>query len=142
MEFIQNMIHQAQENLNAVLNSTDFKDFNNFENKIMDTRQYGEPLVRFALTVLISLGAVLKLTYQTYGMTGLPILLIKGTKSLEDESDEIKGTISSVREQLRRIQEKYHKNQKAHISAKDKALLKRLRKEEKLLSLKQMKISN
>ena len=55
----------------------------------METKQYGEPLLRFTLTVIISLGAILKLSYQTYGMTGLPIFLIKGTKSLEDENDEI-----------------------------------------------------
>jgi hypothetical protein len=76
----------------------------------MGTYRYGEPIIRFALTVIISLGALLKLVYQTYGMTGLPIFLIKGTKSLEDENDEIQGTIGSVREQLRRIQEKYARN--------------------------------
>jgi len=44
---------------------------------------------------------VLKLSYQAYGMAGLPIYLIKGTKSLEAESDEINGTIASVRDELR-----------------------------------------
>lgn len=76
------------------------------------------------------------MTYQTYGMAGLPIFLIKGTKSLEAENDEISGTIQSVREELRQIQEKYARNQKAHISAKDKVILKKLRKEEKILSSK------
>lgn len=117
-------------------------DLNNFENKILVTSQHGEPLIRFALTFIISLGAMLKLVYQTYGMTGLPIFLIKGTKSLEDENDEIKGTISSVREELRRIQEKYARNNKSHLTAKDKALLKKLRKEEKILSKKQLQITN
>mmetsp|Transcript_1409 Transcript_1409/g.2475 ORF Transcript_1409/g.2475 Transcript_1409/m.2475 type:complete len:176 (+) Transcript_1409:1243-1770(+) len=107
----------------------------------MSTSQYGEPLLRFTLCAIISLGAVLKLTYQSYGMAGLPIFLIKGTKSLEAENDEIRGTIQSVREQLRKIQEKYQRNQKTHISAKDKAVLKRLRKEEKILMTKQMRIS-
>jgi hypothetical protein len=40
-------------------------------------------------------------------MAGLPINLINGTKSLEAENDEIQGNIQQVREQLRRIQEKY-----------------------------------
>lgn len=75
-------------------------------------------------------------------MTGLPIFLIKGTKSLEDESDEIKGTITTVREELRRIQEKYARNNKSHLTAKDKALLRKLRKEEKVLSKKQNHIDN
>lgn len=70
-------------------------------------------------------------------MAGLPIFLIKGTKSLEAESDEIEGTMTSVREELRRIQEKYIRNQKQHISTKDKAALKRLRKQEKVLNQKQ-----
>lgn len=106
------------------------------------TSQHGEPLIRFALTAIIFIGALLMLTFQTYGMTGLPIFLIKGTKSLEDENDEIKGTITSVREQLRRIQEKYKRNNKSHLTAKDKALLKKLRKEEKILSKKQNHISS
>jgi predicted nucleic acid-binding Zn-ribbon protein len=75
-------------------------------------------------------------------MAGLPIFLIKGTKSLEAESNEITGTISSVREQLRAIQEKYARNQKSHISNKDKQLLKRLRKEETFLQKKQLTIEN
>jgi len=44
------------------------------------------------------LGAILKIIYQTYGMAGLPMFLIKGTKSLEKENDEIQGTITSVRD--------------------------------------------
>ena len=75
-------------------------------------------------------------------MSGLPIFLIKGTKSLEAENDELQGSIMSVREQLRKIQEKYHRNQKNHISQKDKMLLKKVRKEEKILSQKQMKITS
>lgn len=93
--------------------------------------------MRFTLCAIISFGALLKLTYQSYGMAGLPIFLIKGTKSLEAESDEIEGTMTSVREELRRIQEKYIRNQKQHISTKDKAALKRLRKQEKVLNQKQ-----
>lgn len=39
--------------------------------------------------------------YQSYGMAGLPIYLIKGTKSLEAENVEIETTIQTVREKLR-----------------------------------------
>ena len=66
--------------------------------------------MRLTLTAIISIGAILKLSYQTYGMAGLPIFLIKGTKSLESENNEISGSIQSVRNELRKIQEKYHKN--------------------------------
>jgi len=101
----------------------------------MDTSQYGESFLRFTLTTIICFGAILNLMYQSYGMAGLPVYLIKGTKSLEAENDEIQGTIQSVREQLRHIQEKYARNQKQHISTKDKAVLKKLRKEEKTLAV-------
>ena len=77
-------------------------------------------------------------------MAGIPMLLIKGTKSLETENDELSGSIHSVREQLRKIQEKYQKkfNVKSNISEKDKIDLKRLRKEEKILSNKQNLVNN
>lgn len=45
------------------------------------------------LAGIVFLGSVLNAVYLAFGMTGLPILLIKGTKSLEDESDEVKGSI-------------------------------------------------
>jgi len=77
-------------------------------------------------------------------MAGIPMLLIRGTKSLETENDELSGSIHSVREQLRRIQEKYQKkfSVKNNISEKDKIDLKRLRKEEKILSTKQNLVNN
>ena len=57
--------------------------------------------------VMIVLGTILNAVYFSYGMAGLPFLLIKGTKSLEDENDEVQGSIHHVREELRKIQEKY-----------------------------------
>lgn len=73
----------------------------------MQTTQFGEPFLRFTLTAIISIGALLKLFYLSYGLAGLPMYLIRGTRSLEAESNEISGSISQVREKLRRIQEKY-----------------------------------
>jgi len=53
--------------------------------------------MRFTLSAIISFGAILKIIYQSYGLAGLPVFLIKGTKSLEAENSEIEGTIASVR---------------------------------------------
>jgi hypothetical protein len=39
------------------------------------------------------MGSFLNAIYLSFGMTGLPFLLIKGTKSLEDESEELEGSI-------------------------------------------------
>jgi hypothetical protein len=50
------------------------------------------------LALVILGGAVLKTGYQAYGMAGIPIMLIRGTKSLEAEENEISGSIHSVRE--------------------------------------------
>lgn len=43
----------------------------------------------FLLAMMNTVGAVLGAIYVSFGMTGLPFLLIKGTRSLEDESDEL-----------------------------------------------------
>ena len=69
-----------------------------WKNSILSTSEYGEPFLRFTLSAIIISGAFLKVIYQSYGMAGLPILLIKGTKSLETEKTEIKTTIQAVRD--------------------------------------------
>ena len=88
-----------------------------------------------------TIGALLGAIYVSFGMTGLPFLLIKGTRSLEDESDELQGSLQLVRSQLRRIQEKYKKKQDHVIATKDRHLLKKLREDEKALSQKQLRIT-
>lgn len=59
---------------------------------------------------MILIGASIKLVYQSYGMSALPLLLIKGTKSLEAEKEDIVKSIEDIREKLRAIQEKYQKS--------------------------------
>lgn len=93
--------------MEAIVSSVDYKKIDTWKNQVMDSSQYGESFLRFTLTTIICFGGVLNLIYQAYGMAGLPINLINGTKSLEAENDEIQGNIQQVREQLRRIQEKY-----------------------------------
>ena len=114
-------VSQIKEKVNTVMyaNMTQLKD--NWKEHVMETTQYGEPFLRFTLTAIISAGALLKLIYLSYGLSGLPIYLIRGTRSLESESTEISGSFQQVREKLRRIQEKYQKTQRAHISTKDQA---------------------
>jgi len=74
-----------------------------WKQQILDVNQYGEPLIRFIVTLVISMGAVVKLLYNSFGMTGLPIFLIKGQRSLEDERYQIGRSIEQVREKLRSI---------------------------------------
>ena len=86
------------EAIEKIVKTVNYQNVTNWKNQVMQTTQYGEPFLRFTLCGIISLGAILKLVYQSYGMAGLPIFLIKGTKSLEAENDEILGSISTVRE--------------------------------------------
>ena len=78
-------------------------DLSAWKNCILSSYQYGEPFLRFTLTAFISIGAFLNIIYQSYGMAGLPIVLIKGLKSLETEATEIKSSLESIRNQLRQI---------------------------------------
>jgi hypothetical protein len=60
-----------------------------WKDEVLNTQLHGEMFLRFILGTIILVGAALKLGYLTYGLAGLPIFLIKGTKSLEDENDSI-----------------------------------------------------
>lgn len=91
----------GQVNVTQIMNGNISLD--NWKEQVMQTTQFGEPFLRFTLTAIISIGALLKLIYLSYGLAGLPLYLIRGTRSLESESNEISGSISQVREKLRRI---------------------------------------
>lgn len=52
---------------------------------IFDKSKYGETFIRFIITLIITAGAIVKILYNAYGMAALPLFLIKGTRSLEDE---------------------------------------------------------
>lgn len=89
--------------------------------------------MRFFLMLILLFGSLLKVLYASYGMTGLPLLLIRGRRSLEDEGRDIGRNIKHVREQLRQIQEKYQRTHK-QVSYKDQQLLKKLKKQQKQLT--------
>lgn len=55
------------------------------------------------ITLIILTGGIVKVVYNSYGLASLPIFLIKGTMSLEDERIEVDKSIENVREQLRGI---------------------------------------
>ena len=43
----------------------------------MDNLQEEESSLRFVLTTIICIGSVMNCIYMTYGMAGLPVMLIK-----------------------------------------------------------------
>lgn len=93
------------------------------------------------ITVIILAGGVIKIVYNAYGMASLPIFLIKGTMSLEDERLEVDKSIENVRESLRGIQEKYQRTH-TQMSKADQQLLNKLKREERHLNLKSTKIQS
>jgi LMBR1 domain-containing protein 1 len=83
-----------------------------WKQQIFDKDQYGETFLRFIITLIILGGSIVKAFYNSYGMAALPLFLIKGQRSLEDERNAVGKSIESVREQLRSIQEKYQRSHK------------------------------
>ena len=69
-----------------------------WKQQIFDKDQYGETFIRFIVTCIITCGAVVKLVYNAYGMAALPAMLIKGTRSLEDEKQAVTKSIEGIRE--------------------------------------------
>lgn len=70
----------------------------------MDNLENEESKLRFVLTTIICIGSLFNVVYMSYGLAGLPILLIKGQKELEPDNDQIQGAnIKDVRSQLQII---------------------------------------
>ena len=86
----------------------------------MDNLQEDESYLRFVLTTIICIGSMMNVIYMTYGMAGLPILLMNGSGDLEPKAEPAGGSIAQVRDQLRVIQDKYRGRKRHHISAMDK----------------------
>ena len=84
-----------------LLSRTDLKNqdiVSQWKSQIFDKSQYGETFLRFVITLIISAGALIKAVYSSYGMASLPVFLIKGQRSLEDERECIGSSIVTVRE--------------------------------------------
>ena len=69
-----------------------------WKKQIFDKEQYGETFIRFIITLVITAGAIVKLLYNSYGMAAMPLLLIKGQRSLEDERNVVARSVENVRE--------------------------------------------
>jgi LMBR1 domain-containing protein 1 len=70
-------------------NGGDNADFRQWVNTLFDTTNRGERAVLFCLGCLTTLGMVIWITYSAFGMSALPIGLIKGRKSVTDEKDDV-----------------------------------------------------
>lgn len=135
-----NMTHfmeQSKKRAKAIAEAMDYKKFNNWKHQLMDNLQEDESSLRFVLTTIICIGSFLNVIYMSYGLAGLPILLLKGHNDLEPGTEQHQGSIQNVRDQLRIIQEKYHQRKRHHISAADKAKYKMYKRQEKVLAMQE-----
>lgn len=60
-----------------------------WQKRILKRPFSGESTLRFLLSLLILAGGFLKIAYSSYGMACLPLYLIKGTRSLADEQNQV-----------------------------------------------------
>jgi len=81
-----------------VVMKNDDRIYHTLINDFFGRHQNVSQLMNLIIACMVLVGSVLNAIYLAYGMTGLPFLLIKGTKSLEDENDEVRGSIHQVRE--------------------------------------------
>lgn len=105
-----------------------------FENIELDT------FVRLALSIFLIIGSNIKTLYSAYGLSAFTFFLIRGQKSPAQEKKEIKRSISQVREQYRKIQEKYSSGKKKKKTRSDIRMMKQLKTEERKLRLESTQI--
>ena len=105
-----------------------------FDNIELDT------FVRLALSIFLILGSNIKTLYSAYGLSAFTFFLIKGQKSPNQEKKEIKKSIAQVRDQYRKLQEKYSTGRHKKKSRSDIRLMKQLKTEERKLRLESTQI--
>jgi uncharacterized membrane protein len=105
-----------------------------FESLELDT------FVRLALSLFLMIGTNIKALYSAYGLSAFSFFLIKGQKSPAQEKREIKRSIAQVREQYRKIQEKYSSGRVRRKKRRDIIRMKQLKTEERKLRLESTQI--
>lgn len=99
-----------------------FKEFGN------DTRL--EDALSFVMSVLSLLGMLALIMYSAYGMSAMPMSLIKGTKSAKTERSDVQNRRSKIHERSRAIREKYTRR---GLSSHNRDQVESMDEEERLL---------
>eukprot|EP01116_Phalansterium_solitarium_P001295 TRINITY_DN11090_c0_g1_i2.p1 TRINITY_DN11090_c0_g1~~TRINITY_DN11090_c0_g1_i2.p1 ORF type:complete len:534 (-),score=117.95 TRINITY_DN11090_c0_g1_i2:208-1767(-) len=98
----------------------------------VNDQQLGGAALSFAVASLTTIGYVSWITYTAYGMSALPIGMIKGRKKLADDMDDVVSNIEKQRDQKRQIQSKYIGGKT--MSRRDEAKVDLLSRREKALN--------
>ena len=75
-------------------NGGDNTDFNLWVKTLFDSANRGERAVLFCIGSLTTLGMLVWVTYSAFGLSALPIGMIKGRRSIEDEKDDYRREIN------------------------------------------------
>jgi len=91
-----------------------------------------EAAISFAVACLTVVGFVIWLTYTAFGLSALPIGMIKGFRQVVDEAQEYKNKIKEVQTEKDRIKSTYLSGNKK-ISKKDESKVGLLERQERVL---------
>jgi LMBR1 domain-containing protein 1 len=75
-------------------NGGDNADFKLWVNTLFDTTNRGERAIMFCIGCLTTLGMLVWITYSAFGFSALPIGMIKGRMSVQDEREEYKRKVT------------------------------------------------
>ena len=109
--------------------------------KLFDVEHVGEEAISFTVACLTVIGGAMWSCYTAYGMAALPLLLIKGTKSLEEAKSEIENDLGQIRDKIKEIELRSTKSNTS-FTRKEKKEKMILEKQQKKMLMKSEKISD
>nr|XP_022319135.1 probable lysosomal cobalamin transporter [Crassostrea virginica] len=105
--------------------------------KEFGTETRAEDALSFVMSILSLLGMLALIMYSAYGMSAMPMSLIKGTKSAKKERMDVQNRRSRIADRSRSIREKYNRRNRDQGLDEEERLLER---EEKHLQAKENSI--
>lgn len=82
-------------------NGGDDKSFDDWVKHIFDTQNRGEATLLFSVFCLTFLGFITWITYTAYGIAAMPISMIRGKKSIDEEREEYENLMVQKKKLLR-----------------------------------------
>jgi LMBR1 domain-containing protein 1 len=109
--------------------------------KLFDVEHVGEAAISFTVAGLTVIGGGMWSFYTAYGMAALPLLLIKGTKSLEEAKNEIETDLVQIKDKIKEIELRSTKSNTG-LTRKEKKEKASLERQQKKMLMKSEKISD
>lgn len=101
---------------------------------------HGETALTFTIGLLTFVGLLSIITYTAYGMTVLPLELIKGYRSIKDERYNLDSRREDLQSQINLLTDKYVGSRR--MSSRVRSRLTKMEDEERLLSHRQKRLSS